>query len=111
MGSSSEQAQGPDLARGIPLAELRDDVPFAGHVDGAAVVLVRRNGKVYAIGGACSHYHAPLAGGRVSEHGLVCPLHHACFSLETGEALAAPALAGVGSWDTRVEGDRVYVGA
>src|SRR5262249_55490733 len=36
-----------------------------------------------------------------------CPLHHACFSLRTGEALAAPALTAVSCW--RVERRDGYI--
>ena len=38
-----------------------------------------------------------------------CPWHHACFSLRTGEALHAPALAPVACWTTEQRDGNVYV--
>jgi apoptosis-inducing factor 3 len=38
-----------------------------------------------------------------------CPWHHACFSLRTGEAVRAPALAPVECWLTELCGDKVFV--
>ena len=40
-----------------------------------------------------------------------CPWHHACFSLRTGEALAAPALSPVACWTVARRGDQVYTTA
>jgi NADPH-dependent 2,4-dienoyl-CoA reductase/sulfur reductase-like enzyme len=39
-----------------------------------------------------------------------CPLHHACFSLRTGEALAAPAIDPVDRWRVEVRDGVVHVG-
>ena len=38
-----------------------------------------------------------------------CPLHHACFSLRTGEALRAPAFDKIDCWRTEQVGDTVFV--
>jgi NADPH-dependent 2,4-dienoyl-CoA reductase/sulfur reductase-like enzyme len=38
-----------------------------------------------------------------------CPWHHACFSLRTGEALAAPALSPVAGYETVQRGGQVFV--
>jgi NADPH-dependent 2,4-dienoyl-CoA reductase/sulfur reductase-like enzyme len=38
-----------------------------------------------------------------------CPLHHACFSLRTGEALRAPALNPIATWDVEARDGKVFV--
>jgi NADPH-dependent 2,4-dienoyl-CoA reductase/sulfur reductase-like enzyme/nitrite reductase/ring-hydroxylating ferredoxin subunit len=92
MSDQPSQPKGPDLSAGVPLQDLEDGRPLLGHVEGEAVILVRRGADVFAIGAECSHYHGPLAEGLVVDDTVRCPWHHACFSLRTGEALRAPAL-------------------
>src|SRR3954470_19659121 len=84
---------GPDLERdGIPLDALAESTPFLGHIGDDAVMLVKRGDDVFATGATCTHYSGPLAEGVVRGDTIRCPWHHACFSLRTGAAIAAPAL-------------------
>ncbi len=73
------------------------------------VLLVRHEGKVYALGYLCSHQDMELEGGHVEDGGWVCPHHGARFALTTGEALAMPAFEDVPAYEVRVEGGKVYV--
>jgi NADPH-dependent 2,4-dienoyl-CoA reductase/sulfur reductase-like enzyme/nitrite reductase/ring-hydroxylating ferredoxin subunit len=108
MSEQATEPQGPDLAEGVPLAELREGEPFPGHVGDQAVVLVRRGDEVFAIGATCTHYGGPLVEGLVVGETIRCPWHHACFSLRTGEAVGAPALNPVDRWDVEIRDGRVY---
>jgi len=110
MGHATELT-GPDLAAGIEISGLRDDVPLLGHAQGAAVMLVRQGPAIHAIAATCSHYSGPLAEGLVVGDTVRCPWHHACFSLRTGMALGAPALNPVDCYEVTRQGDRVLVGA
>jgi NADPH-dependent 2,4-dienoyl-CoA reductase/sulfur reductase-like enzyme/nitrite reductase/ring-hydroxylating ferredoxin subunit len=103
------QLSGPDLKNGISLDELADGAMLGGHADGEAVLLVRRGGELYAIGGTCTHYGGPLAEGLLVGDTVRCPWHHACFDLRTGEALRAPALNPVPAWNVERRGDKVFV--
>src|SRR5690606_40480941 len=67
--------------------------------------------SVHAIGATCTHYGGPLAEGLVVGDTVRCPWHHACFSLVTGEALAAPALNPVTTWAVEIRDGRVHIGA
>ena len=100
---------GPDLRDGVTLAEVPMDGVLAGHVGGEAVLLARFDDGLYAVGGACTHYGAPLAEGLAANGEIHCPWHHACFSLRTGAALKAPAFAPLGKWKVEIAGDRVFV--
>lgn len=101
---------GPDLAVGIPIADLPQNVPVVGHAHGEAVVLVRTGAEVRAVGATCTHYGGPLGEGLVVGATLRCPWHHARFDLRTGEALGAPALNPIACFEVERRGDRVTVG-
>jgi len=81
----------PDFARGIPAADLPEGAMLEGTLGEDKVLLLRRDGAVRAIGARCTHLGAPMAKGIVADGAVRCPWHHARFSLETGEAVGAPA--------------------
>lgn len=111
MGSGKTALEGPDLEAGVELGELTHEKPFIGHARGEAVVLVRTGETVRALGATCSHYGGPLAEGLVVGDTIRCPWHHACFSLDTGEAIGGPALSTIPAYDIVRRGTRVCVGA
>ena len=99
----------PDFKAGVSFAAIPDGGLLLGSAGSEDVVLVRRGEKLFAVGAYCSHYHGPLAQGLVVGETLRCPLHHACFSLLTGEALRAPALDPISCWRVERIGDTVFV--
>ena len=101
---------GPDLAQGIPSSDLAEGAMLAGHVGDDAVLVVRRSGTVSALAAHCTHYHGPLADGLIVGDTIRCPWHHACFSLRTGEALAAPALSPLDCYVVSESEGRIVVG-
>src|SRR5262249_28148760 len=100
---------GPDLARGVALADLPDGGMLAGHVGEDAVLLARRGEEIFAIGATCCHYGGPLADGLLVEEEVRCPWHHACFSLRTGEAIEAPAFNPLPRWRAEVREGKIFV--
>ena len=71
---------------------------LTGHVGDDEVMLARQGGKLFAVSAHCTHYHGPLAEGLLVGETVRCPWHHARFSLQTGEAVAAPALSPLTCW-------------
>jgi NADPH-dependent 2,4-dienoyl-CoA reductase/sulfur reductase-like enzyme/nitrite reductase/ring-hydroxylating ferredoxin subunit len=110
MAQNNDKPTGPDLSQGIAASDLAEGAIIAGHVGGELVLLVRHAGKVSAVAAHCTHYHGPLAEGLVVGDTIRCPWHHACFSLASGEALAAPALSPIDCWDVEERGGRIVVG-
>src|SRR5258708_7041520 len=109
MAEDQAKPTGPDLAMGVASADLADGGMLLGHVDDEQVVLARRGRELFAVGAQCSHYHGPLAEGLLVGDTVRCPWHHACFSLRTGEALAAPALGAIDCWSVEQRDGRVFV--
>ena len=110
MSAEAPQLSGPDLAIGVPIADLQEGQPLLGHAHGQAVMLVRRGDTIYATGATCTHYSGPLAEGLVVGDTVRCPWHHACFHLRTGEAIGAPALNPIATYQVERDGNRVRVG-
>jgi NADPH-dependent 2,4-dienoyl-CoA reductase/sulfur reductase-like enzyme/nitrite reductase/ring-hydroxylating ferredoxin subunit len=99
----------PDFRAGISSRLLEDGGRLLGRVDDEDVLLVRSGNEFLAVGARCTHYGGPLGDGIVVGETVRCPLHHACFSLRTGEALAAPAFDPVSCWRVERRGDMVLV--
>jgi apoptosis-inducing factor 3 len=107
--SAPTELSGPNLAEGIAAGDLRDGQMLLGHAEGEPVLLAKRGDEVFAVSATCTHYSGPLAEGLMVGDTVRCPWHHACFSLRTGEALAAPALNAIACWDIQQRADRLYV--
>jgi nitrite reductase/ring-hydroxylating ferredoxin subunit len=111
MAGTQSKPVGPDLALGIPAADLADGRMLAGHVGDEAVLLARSGSEGFAIGATCTHYGGPQADGLMVGDTVRCPWHHACFSLRTGEALRSPAFAPVPCWVVEQRDGRIFVRA
>lgn len=109
MSSEKQEPEGPDLAAGVALDELREGEIVSGHVGDDAVVLARVGGEVLAVDASCTHYGVSLGGGIVVDGTIRCPAHHSRFDLRTGDAVAAPALRPLGCWNVELRDGRAYV--
>jgi len=108
MDQDAKQSK-PDFRAGLPEQNLRDGQLVAGQVDGEDAILIRSGDKVFAVGAYCTHYHGALADGLVVGDTVRCPLHHACFSLGSGEALRAPALDPIPCWRVERAANTIFV--
>ena len=109
MGTTNELPAGPDLRQGVSAQQLRERGKLLGSVNGEPVLLVWRDGEIYAVGATCTHYSGPLAEGLIEGNHVHCPWHHACFDLRTGAA-EAPALNPIPCYQVVRDGDSVRVG-
>jgi NADPH-dependent 2,4-dienoyl-CoA reductase/sulfur reductase-like enzyme/nitrite reductase/ring-hydroxylating ferredoxin subunit len=113
MSDTEAQAPaGPDLgAEGAAMADIPEGGMLAGRLGEDPVVLVRKHGVIYAMGGKCTHYGGPLGDGLFDGDLVHCPWHHACFDPETGEAVCAPAIDPVKTYAVEQRDGRVFVGS
>ncbi|MSP91763.1 MAG: Rieske (2Fe-2S) protein [Myxococcales bacterium] len=58
--------------------------------DGDAVLVIRFDGRLYALDGHCPHQYAPLEGGTIENGILECPLHGWRFRLDDGQSPDMP---------------------
>ena len=89
--------------------ELQDGEMRQVEVGGTEVLLSRVEGQYHAIGASCSHFGAPLVNGVLSGTRVICPWHHACFSVVSGNLEEPPGIDSLPCFSVRIEGDDVIV--
>jgi apoptosis-inducing factor 3 len=109
MAASAPELSGRDLEKGFRSKDVADGAMLLGHAFGEPVLVARQDEELFAIGATCTHYGGPLSKGLLVGDTVRCPWHHACFSLRTGEAIAAPALNDVGCWNIVKRGAQFFV--
>jgi len=110
VGVDHAQREEPEgFLRALRESELREGQPVRAEIDGLRVVLVKRNGRVYAIGERCSHLGGPLAEGEVRDDSIVCPWHGSRFALADGRVLDGPATMPQPCFETRLRDGFVEV--
>src|SRR4029078_440014 len=100
---------GPDLSKGVPATGIPEGSMMAGHIGDDEVLLARQSGSLFALSATCTQYHGLLVDGLLVGATVRCPWHHAHFSLETGEAIAAPALSPLSCWQVEERDSKVFV--
>ena len=78
-------------------------------VEGKEILLARVNGNFYAVGATCTHYGAPLVEGVLNGERLVCPWHHACFNITTGDLREPPAFDALPRYNVKIVNEHVVV--
>ena len=94
---------------GVLASDLVAGGKLVGRVGADEVLLARSGDRVLAIGARCTHQGGPLVDGLVVGDTVRCPWHHACFSLENGDAACAPALDPVDAWNVKEVDGRLFV--
>ena len=56
---------------------------------GVSIILIKKEGRVYALRNRCAHMSCTLAGGRLDGYTLQCPCHEWKFDIATGEFIDA----------------------
>ena len=107
--ADSDKGRRPNLAEGIAVSALQPGGMVLGRVGDEDVLLARTGDEFFAVGARCTHYHGALVDGLVVGDTVRCPLHHACFSLRSGEPLRAPALDPIACWKVERQGETVFV--
>lgn len=94
----------------VLLDELEEGRMTRVPVDRINVLLLRRDGQVYAIAETCSHLAGPLAEGELSADNVVtCPWHGSRFSLEDGRLVGGPSTHPQPAFDTRIRNRQVEI--
>jgi len=95
------------------LDDLMDRKPTRVAVDGDAVLLVKGDDQVFALGNQCTHQGAGLDRGVIKIAGSVrtvtCPAHGSVFRLDDGKVMRPPATKPVPVYDVKVEDGSILI--
>lgn len=73
------------------------------------ILLARHQDEFFATAAHCTHYGAPLVQGVLSGKRVVCPWHHACFDVSTGDQMEPPGCDSLPSFEVEVRGEDIFV--
>ncbi len=90
--------------------ELREGQLKRVDYKGTPILLVRRNGQVYALAETCAHLGGPLAEGKLDGDCVVCPWHGSTFDLETGDVVQGPSAFPQPALRTRIREGQIEIG-
>jgi nitrite reductase/ring-hydroxylating ferredoxin subunit len=77
-------------------------------VDGTHVLLVKKDGQIYAIDDHCPHQGCAFSHGTLEGIVIICPCHEWHFNVKTGEYLADPEFK-LTTYDCKVESGKIWV--
>jgi nitrite reductase/ring-hydroxylating ferredoxin subunit len=75
----------------------------------AAVLLVRDQGRLYALANTCSHAGGPLDEGELVDGCVVCPWHASTFRLTDGSIVRGPASTPQPAYQSRVRDGKIEI--
>lgn len=90
-------------------ADLEEGKLVKGDANGLAVLLVRKNGRIYAMSDVCPHAGGPLNEGSLQGRSVICPWHASQFDLADGRIIHGPASVAPPLFETRVQAGQVEI--
>lgn len=100
-----------DWTAAIADDELSEREARAVEVSGAQVLLVRQDGRLFALSDVCCHRGGPLHDGEIADGCVECPWHGSVFRLEDGAIVRGPAAYPQPAYDVRVREGTIEVRA
>jgi len=90
-------------------AELQQGVPVVVDNERVPVLLLRRDGELFAVQEWCPHAGGPLSAGTFDDDVVECPWHQSRFCLRDGAPLQGPAAVPLRTFAVREEDGRILI--
>ncbi|GMR04223.1 MAG: hypothetical protein BMS9Abin23_0114 [Thermodesulfobacteriota bacterium] len=75
---------------------------------GVPVLIIRKEGRIYALSNKCEHMGCPMDGGTLEGYAIKCPCHDWKYDIRTGEFLAAGEIK-LKTYEWKVSEGKVFV--
>jgi len=110
MGVDHGERNGPEKFTPVmPDSELPENTPHRVEAHGTGVLLVKKEGRIFAIGEKCAHLGGPLEQGKLEGNTITCPWHGSKFDIETGRVLDGPSAYSQPCFEARVVNGQIEV--
>ena len=93
----------------MPEHALAEGTAHAVDVGDLRMMLVRQQGRVYALARECAHLGGPLEEGTLADGCVTCPWHGSRFALDDGRVVDGPATFPQPHFETRVRDGQIEV--
>jgi nitrite reductase/ring-hydroxylating ferredoxin subunit/uncharacterized membrane protein len=90
-------------------SELAEGQPRRVEFQGTPILLLRINGRIFALAETCSRLGGPVSEGKVIDQSIKCPWHGSRFALEDGRVLDGPAVHPQPCLEVRVHNGRIGI--
>ena len=70
-------------------SHVREDTINLVSPKGVSIILIKKDGRIYALRNRCAHMACTLAGGRLDGFTIQCPCHDWKYDITTGEFIDA----------------------
>nr|WP_269446504.1 Rieske (2Fe-2S) protein [Methanocella arvoryzae] len=88
--------------------QLPEDTMTVAFPFGIPVLLVKKQGTVYALSNKCAHMGCTLSRGTLWGYTIQCPCHEWSFDIRTGTFITAGQIR-IPVYETKVENNKIYV--
>jgi nitrite reductase/ring-hydroxylating ferredoxin subunit/uncharacterized membrane protein len=94
----------------LPEADLAEGELRRVQADSGSVLIVRRNGRIYALADTCAHLACSLADGQLEDESVRCGCHGSRYALEDGRVLDGPSTYWQPTYSVRLREGQIEVG-
>ena len=97
-----------DFYPAIDEKELKEGTMKLVRIEGTPVLLIKQQGKIFAVDNRCPHQGCAFSGGTLDGMCLICPCHDWCFNLETGEYKEEPTIK-LKKYEWKIKDGKIWV--
>ncbi len=104
----TSQPQGPQWVFAMEDSRLKENGMSAVFPKGLPVLLIKKEGRIYALSNKCAHMACALSAGSLFGFMLKCPCHDWLYDIRTGAFFNAPEIA-LPVYECKAEGGKIFV--
>ena len=98
----------PSWVFALNAEELNENFLKVVELNDKPVLLIRKEGQIYALSNKCKHMGCPLSAGTIEDHTLRCSCHGWRYDIKTGEYLDSRDIS-LKAYESKIENGKVFV--